>query len=271
MHRGVEGADGVARPGVPPEGWYPDPGGAPQWRRWLGTTWGDTTMPYAPKPPDAQALIREQDYWSSLRPLARIAIGAPALAAISLAAESPKFAVARRWVRAYFDASLHHRATPSLPANAYPQSSTIDSLVTIAVTVLGILGLLAWLRFSAQAIRVAASAKYPQRHGPIAASASLLVPLIGPLVASAASRANLPTGHEARSVLNRGWALVVAGETAYLALNVTELWTASLALTWVVASVCIIAWGSAAYVLPLGLAAIAEDHETLAVRLVRTS
>lgn len=266
----MEGDD-VVGTSAPPEGWYPDPGGAPQWRRWLGTTWGDTTMPYAPRPPDAQALAREQECWSSLRPLARVAIGAPAVAAISLAAESPRFAVARRWVHAYFEAVLHHRATPSLPATAVPQSSTVDSLVTIAVTILGILGLFAWLRFSAQAIRVAAAAKYPQRHGPVAASASLLVPLIGPLVASAASRANLPAGHEARSVLSAGFALVVAGEAAYLALNATELWTASLGVTWIVASVCVIAWGAAAYVLPLGLAAIAEDHETLAGRLVRTS
>jgi len=31
--------------GVPP-GWYPDPGGARQWRVWTGTTWSELTRPY---------------------------------------------------------------------------------------------------------------------------------------------------------------------------------------------------------------------------------
>ena len=29
-----------------PPGWYPDPGGARQWRVWTGTTWSELTRPY---------------------------------------------------------------------------------------------------------------------------------------------------------------------------------------------------------------------------------
>jgi hypothetical protein len=32
-------------PTIPP-GWYPDPGGARQWRVWTGTTWSELTRPY---------------------------------------------------------------------------------------------------------------------------------------------------------------------------------------------------------------------------------
>jgi hypothetical protein len=266
----VEGTDGVTG-ATAPSGWYPDPGGAEQWRRWEGTSWGDATMPFAPRMPEQRMLDGERAAWSSLRPVAPWAIAAPALAAISLASESQSFGAVRRWVHAYLNAELHHHALPKLAASALPTSSTLDSFITIAVTLLTLLGLFAWVRFSTSSIRVATAATYPQRHGPIAASASIVVPVIGPLVAWAASRANLPAGHEARRVLALGWAFVVAGETTFLALYATVLWTSSLAVAWVVAAACILAWAAAAFELPVGLAAIAEDHETLDVRARRAS
>jgi hypothetical protein len=262
------GADRVTS-GAPPSGWYPDPGGAEQWRRWEGTSWGDATMPFAPRMPEQRMLDGERAAWSSLRPVAPWALAAPALAAISLASQSKSYGAVRRWLRAYFNAKIHHHALPTLPASALPAGSTVDRLITITTTILVLLGLFAWARFSASSIRVATSATYPQHHGPVAASATMIVPVLGPLLAGAASRANLPAGHEARRVLTTGWALVVAGEMMFFALYVTVLWTSSLVVAWGVAALCVLAWGAAAFELPVGLAAIAEDHESLDVRLRR--
>src|SRR5271156_4433898 len=39
---------------VPP-GWYPDPGGARQWRVWTGSTWSELTRPYGPATAPAAA------------------------------------------------------------------------------------------------------------------------------------------------------------------------------------------------------------------------
>jgi hypothetical protein len=258
----VEDANRLA----PPAGWYPDPGGGAQWRRWLGTSWADATMPFSPPVPDDLTLARERAAWWGLRVVAPWALAAPAFAAVSLASESRSFAAVRRWLHAYVSAELHHRALPSLPTSSIPAGTTADSFITFAVLVLTFLGFVAWLRFSSSSIRVAKAAKYPQRHSPVAASASMVVPVIGPFVASSASRANLPDGHEARPVLALGWGLVVAGEVSFFALYVTVLWTSSLPLAWAIAALCGVAWIAAAFELPLGLAAIAEDHEGLDVR-----
>jgi hypothetical protein len=265
----VEGADASAGTATPPKGWYPDPGGMPQWRRWEGTSWSESTMQFSPPMPDELSLERERVAWSNLRPVAPWALAAPALAAISLASKSSQFAAFRRWIRTYLTAELHHRTLPTLAKSTLPANSTLDSLITISVTLLMALGLFAWLRFSTSSIRVASAATYPQRHGPVATSASMVVPILGPLVASAASRANLPAGHEARRVLALGWGCIVAGEAAFVGLYATVLWTSSLAFTWAVAALCVLAWAAAAYQLPLGLQAIAEDHESMNVRLRR--
>jgi hypothetical protein len=263
-------SDAAAPTAAPPAGWYPDPSGAAQWRRWEGTTWGNATMPFAPKPPDASSLDRERAAWWSLRTIAPWAIAAPALAGISLASESPAFGRVRRWLRGYVNAELHHHSYPALPQSAIPSSSGLDSLVTIVVSVLTVIGIVSWMRFCSSSIHVAKGASYPQRHRPVAAGASLIVPVVGPLVASAASRASLPTGHEARQVLGIGWMLVVLGEAAFLGLYATVLSTSSMALAWGLAALCALSWFAAAYELPLGLRAIAEDHESLDVRLRRS-
>jgi hypothetical protein len=38
----------MTSPSTIPPGWYPDPGGARQWRVWTGSAWSELTRPYGP-------------------------------------------------------------------------------------------------------------------------------------------------------------------------------------------------------------------------------
>jgi Protein of unknown function (DUF2510) len=261
------GPDDAPSPATPPVGWYPDPGGTPQWRRWDGTTWGDATMPFGPPPPDAWTLARARAAWLYLRPIAPWAIAAPALAAIAVAAQSPTFAPLRTWFRAYLQAVAHNRPTPALPSMASTSTSIVITLTNYAVFFVTLFGVVGWLRFSVASLRVATGARYPRRHNPLAASLAMLVPLVGPFVAWLASRDCLPTGHEARRALAVGWTLVGLGELATIGTYLTVLSTSSMVLAWLVAAVCSAVWVGAAIELPPGLEAIADDHESLCVRL----
>ncbi len=254
-----------ARPPSTPVGWYPDPGGTPQWRRWDGTTWGDATMPFGPPPPDSWTLARARAAWLYLRPLAPWALAAPALGAITVAAQYASFAPLRVWFHAYLQAALHHRPTPALPAvsGSTPLVITVTNYAVFFATIFGLFG---WLRFSVSSMRVAASARYPKRHNPTATSIAMVVPFLGPVMAWLASRDCLPTGHEARRTLGLGWALVGVGELGTIATYLTVVSTSSALAAWAVAAVCGALWVAAAIELPIGLEAIADDHASLGVR-----
>ena len=267
MNKPDDGAVSLPPAAGVPEGWYPDPSGAPSWRRWEGARWGDAMMPYGPKPPDAQLVVREQTTWQLLRGVAPWTIAAQALGVAALASETSTYGALRRWIRAAWRADLHHQALPALPNGSVGSSSTIITithLVVLAATVMGVVG---WLRFSAASMRVAIAAGYHQRHHPVATGLLFFIPVAGPLVALAASRASLPTGHEARGPLGAGWALIAAGELAWVALYATVLATPSATAAWVVAASGVLAWVAAALVLPTSLEAIAQDHATLNVQM----
>jgi hypothetical protein len=237
------------------------------WRRWEGTTWGDGTMPYGPANPDATAVALERASWRLLRAVAPWALAAQAFSVLLLASESPSFGVVRHWFRAYLTAKAHNQPLPSLPTNPVGQMSVAASLTNYAVLAVSVLGVVAWLRFSVASMRVASSARYPQRHRPVSTSLLFFIPVAGPLVARAASRESLPNGHEGRAVLGAGWVLVAAGQLAWIGLYATVLATSSVAVAWVVASIAAVAWVAAAIALPTGLQSIADDHDSLGVRL----
>lgn len=250
--------------GTPPGGWYPDPGGAAQWRRWDGTSWGTATLPYGPPPPDATSLLIERSAWVFLRAVAPWGLIAPALLAIAWAADSATLGPLRRFVRAWWEADLHHRPLPQVPTTG--SSSTTVSVTLFVVWLVTIVGIGAWLRFALASSRVATAARYPRRQYPLWTCLSFFIPLVGPAVAASASREWLPEGHEARPMLSVGWALVAAGELLVLAVWTVSLTTASLAAVWAVAGVCAAVWLAAAVELPKGLEAIADDHASLGVR-----
>lgn len=241
-------------------GWYPDPGGTPQWRRWDGTTWGDATMPFGPPPPDEWTIARARSAWLYLRPLAPWAIAAPALGAIMVAA-------LRVWYHAYFQAAAHNRPTPTLTSVTSGSTSIVITLTNYAVFFVTLFGLVGWIRFSASSMRVAAGARYPMRLNPAAASLALLVPFLGPIMAWLVSRDCLPTGHEARRALGLGWSLVGLGELGTTAIYLTVLSTSSAFAAWAAAVVCGAVWVAAAIALPIGLEAIADDQASFGVRL----
>lgn len=259
-------ADNTAAPApsVPPIGWYPDPSGAAQWRRWDGTSWGEATMPYGPPPPDAASLQLERNAWQFLRGVAPWGLLAPALFAFALASDSATFGPLRRYVRQWWNADLHHRPLPPVPTTG--TSSTAVSLTYVVVWLVSIVGIGAWLRFTLASTRVVTLARYPSRHHAAWTCVTFFIPILGPLVALSASCEWLPDGHEARRSLVVGWWLVAAGEIAIVALWATTLSTSSLAAAWGVAAVCAAIWTAAAIELPRGLQAIAEDHASLGVR-----
>jgi len=63
-----------------------------------------------------------------------------------------------------------------------------------------------------------------------------------------------------------GWALVAAGQFASIAVYVTVFSSSSTAAAWAVAGAAALAWVAAAFELPVGLEAIADDHASLGVR-----
>ncbi|HEV3213472.1 MAG TPA: DUF2510 domain-containing protein [Acidimicrobiales bacterium] len=258
----------ASSPSVPPVGWYPDPSGDAQWRRWDGTSWGEATMPYGPPPPDAVSLQTERRAWLLLRGVAPLGLLAPALFAIALAADSATFGPLRRYVREWWNADLHHRPLPPVPATG--SSSAVVSLTYVTVWLVSIVGIGAWLRFTLASSRVVAAARYPSRQHAGWTCVSFFIPVLGPLIARSASRAWLPDGHEARRSLGVGWSLVAAGELAVTALWATTLSTSSLAAAWCLAVVAAAVWVLAAIELPRGLEAIAEDHASLGVRRAPT-
>jgi hypothetical protein len=221
-------------------------------------------MPYGPPPPDASSLQLERSAWLLLRGVAPWGLVAPALFAIALAADSATFGPLRRYVREWWNADLHHRPLPALPTTA--SSSIAVSLAYVAVWLVSIVGIGAWLRFTLASSRVVAGARYPSRHRAASTCCAFFIPVLGPLVALSASCGWLPEGHEARRALTVGWWLVATGEVAIGALWATTLATSSLLATWSLAIVCAVIWSAAAVELPRGLEAVAEDHASLGVR-----
>ena len=201
----------------PPDGWYPDPSGAAQWRRWDGTSWGSATLPYGPPPPDASSLLVERGAWLFLRTIAPWGLIAPALLALAMAADSATLAPLRHFLRQWWEADLHHRPLPQVPATG--TSSGAVSVTFFVVWLVTIVGIGAWLRFVLASSRVAAAATYPRRQGPTWTCLSIFIPFVGPAVAASASRAWLPQGHEARQALSFGWGLVALGELLVLAVS----------------------------------------------------
>lgn len=248
-------------------GWYPDPGGTPQWRRWDGTTWSDATMPFGPPPPDEWTLRRARAAWLYLRPLAPWALAAPALLAITVAAQSAAFAPLRVWFHAYLEAATHGRPAPPLPAVGSTSTSLVITLTNYAVFFATLFGVIGWVRFSVSSMRVAASARYPKQHNAAVTSIAMIVPFLGPVLAGLASRDCLPVGHEARRALGLGWSLVLLGQLGTFAVYLTVASTSSVLAAWMVAAACAALWVGAAIELPIGLEAIADDHASLGVRL----
>jgi hypothetical protein len=247
-----------------PSGWYPDPAGEPQWRRWEGATWSTETMPYGPPPPDTHAVALERGSWPLLRAIAPWGLLAPAFAAAALAADSVTFGPLRSWYHAASADLQHNRPLPPVPTTG--ASSTIVTVTYDVVLFLLLFGIGAWLRYVLAATRLTYAAGYPTRRHAGWTCVGFLVPFLGPWIAWSASREWLPTGHEARRVLATGWALVGLGEVALLALLMTTVLSSSLGAAWAVAGACGLVWLAAAVELPRGLEAIADDHASLGVR-----
>jgi len=224
-------------------------------------------MPFGPPPPDPWTLARARAAWLYLRPLAPWAIAAPGLLAVTTAAQSSSFGPLRAWFHAWIHAVAIGHAAPALPSSLAGSQPLPISLANYAIFFVTIFGLVGGLRFSASSMRVAASARYPKRHNPTTTSLAMLVPILGPLLAWIASRDCLPTGHEARRVLGVGWTLVGLGELGTVAASATVLSTSSALAAWAAAAVCVAVWVAAAIELPIGLEAIADDHESFGVRL----
>lgn len=250
---------------APPDGWYPDPSGAAQWRRWDGAAWGADTLPYGPPPPSASTLLVERSAWQLLRVVAPWGLLAPGVLALALAAESPSLGAVRRYLRLAWDASLQHRPLPHAPAATGAGSGAVSTTILV-VWLVTIVGIGAWLRFVLASSRVAAAATYPRRQAPAWTCLSFFIPLVGPAVAASASRGWLPEGHEARASLSIGWALVAIGQVLVIAVWTVTLATSSLPAAWGIAAACTVAWVAAAVELPKGLEAIADDHASLGVR-----
>jgi hypothetical protein len=255
----------VVRPPSPPDGWYPDPTGAPQWRRWDAGQWGASTVPYGPPPPDAWMRNEERGAWRLLRAVAPFGLVAPAFGAAAFAADSVTFGPVRRWLREDLSATSHSRPVPPMPSLGGSPSSAV-SVTLLAVWLASILGVGAWLRFTIASTRVAGGARYPLRHRARWTCLAFFIPFVGPVVSWSASCEWLPAGHEARRALGTGWALVAAGEVAILVLWVVAYASSSLAAAWGAAAVCAACWAAAAVVLPRGFEAIADDHASLGVR-----
>jgi hypothetical protein len=224
-------------------------------------------MPYGPANPDATAVALERASWRLLRAVAPWALAAQAFSVLLLASESASFGVVRHWFHAYLAAKAHGQPLPALPTSPVGQLSVAASLTNYAVLAVSVLGIVAWLRFSVASMRVASAARYPQRHHALPTSLLFFIPVAGPLVARAASRESLPSGHEGRAALGVGWVLVAVGQLAWIGLYATLLATASVAAAWAVAGVAALAWVAAAVALPEGLQSIADDHASLGVRL----
>ncbi len=244
-----------------PAGWYPDPSGASQWRRWDGTSWAAETMPYGPPPPDPAWVLREQLTWNSLRVFAPLALVAPSATAVVLAAQTADLGPFRSWIQRAWN--VHGGTVPPVPT---VRSTPLEGATQFAVLFAVLIGLLAWSRFCVASVRVAALARYPQRHNPAWASFALLIPLLGPLVASSATRDSLPQGHEARRLLEWGWGLVLLGQLAVFSTIAVVSTTPSVLAAWLAAAASVVVWSAAAVMLPLGLGAIADDHQSLRAR-----
>jgi hypothetical protein len=262
----VDPTAGAPTSAAAPAGWYPDPTGAPAWRRWEGATWGDATIPFHNAAPGPDSMFREARAWRSLRAFLPFAVAVPAVLAAVMAAESPTYAPYRAWFRAAWTASSQGHPIPSIPA-ATASASPLDAMLQMAAVVLVVIGVVGWLRFSAASLRVAREAGYEHRVGAVASGLLFFVPVAGPLVAASASASCLPRGHEARRALWGGWGLVTLAEALWLGLYVAVLATPSAAVAWTAAAACAAAWVAAALVLPGALRAVAEDHATLDVRL----
>jgi len=261
---GIAGVgDDAATPTAPPAGWYPDPAGLPQWRRWEGATWGAATMPFGPPPPDGWVLAQDRASSRFLHVVAPWGLVAPAFGAVAYAADSSTFGPIRRWLHAAMRAVQHNRPLPPMPTT---RTATAITYTYTAVWLVTIVGVGAWLRYTLAAMRTVAAAGYPSRRRAVWTCLGFLVPFVGPFIAWGASREWLPTGHEATRVLGVGWTLVAVGELTGVALWITALASSSAAATWALAVVSAIVWVAAAVELPRGLEAIAEDHASLGVR-----
>lgn len=247
----------------PPPGWYPDPSNLPRWRRWDGSGWGDATMPFSGPLVDPRDVQREHAAFGYLHAIAPVCLVAPAVAAVALATATQRFGALRHWFHLAWSAAMHGKPIPSQVNVAVPSDL---NWINFAVYALSILGVLAWIRFAMTSMRVAASAGYPRRLGPFLATIVLLLPIAGPLVAASGSAATLPTGHEAQPVLKAGWGFVAAGEALFVAVLIVVATTPSLAAAWAAAAACAACWVLAAIELPIGFAAVDDDHRTLDVR-----
>ena len=61
--------------GPVPAGWYPDPGGDPQWRVWTGAQWSSVTRPYGERP-TARALVDSLATINALHRVTRYGVAA---------------------------------------------------------------------------------------------------------------------------------------------------------------------------------------------------
>jgi len=247
-----------------PPGWYPDPGGLAQWRRWEGTTWSTATLPYGPAPPDEWLLAQDRLAARFLHSVAPWGLVAPAFGAAAYASwSSSSFGPLRIWFHAATAAIQRSQPLPTMPQSHMPTAVT---LTFWAVWLVSIIGVGAWLRYTLAATRVVAAAGYPARRHAAWTCLGFFIPFVGPLIAGTASREWLPVGHEARPVLTVGWTLVAIGEVAVAALWITAIVSSSVAAAWALAGACALAWVGAALELPRGFEAIADDHVSLGVR-----
>ena len=58
---------------APPAGWYPDPGGALEWRAWNGAAWSQLTIPYD-APPNSSDPVGALEFVGALHRLARYGV-----------------------------------------------------------------------------------------------------------------------------------------------------------------------------------------------------
>jgi hypothetical protein len=253
---------------TPPIGWYPDPAGAPAWRRWEGRDWGTDTVAYGQAGPDSTLVAAEGRAWSRLHPIIAFAIASPAVLLAVLSTQRPYLREIAVWDRQFMSALQHGTARPSLPR--FPGSSAVVML-TVVAGILAIVGLASWFAYVTAATRVAKAAGYANTHSRAETTILFLIPILGIFLAWTATRDCLPKGHEACRPLAEGWTLIAVGEVLWIAFGQVAGNLGDGAAAWSVVIASALVWVAAAIILPKGLAAIVDDHRSFDVRPARAS
>jgi len=192
-----------------PAGWFPDPGGEPQWRWWDGREW--TQYATAPSSPGHRAVPDAVAAEQRVLPWARWAVVVYALGAALACLSSLLYPDVLRqelhYVRLVFD---NVGQPPGLVPVAPTQPAGYRSLELVTL-VLVVTGEIVFLNWQHRAATTARHLGYPARISPGWGVVFWFVPVANLVLPYEAIRDCLPPGHPARPQVLRSWlALVTA-------------------------------------------------------------